>query len=163
MLCSSADLSLQQYLDGTDPQTPLAPTSHHPPTLLTVETFRMSHWAIPSHWDKSTPFFELNSLIMINHELPDHQNYSWGGGCHQLPGQYASVGFRHLPLSGWVCVCAWVSISTGKMWLWRVWATFSANGTRRSRKAPSVSWNAKPVLQLSSFQDVQKPSQEWVR
>lgn len=23
-----------------------------------------------------TPFFELNSLIMINHELPDHQNYS---------------------------------------------------------------------------------------
>ena len=134
-------LLLQQCLDGTDPGTPLAPASDHSPTFFPVPTFGVSHSAILGHQDQLTPFFELNSLLPITPELPDSSElFHQGGGRHQLPGQHASAGLLHLPPLG-------ASISTATSWLWRAWATFSANWWGRSARVPASLENAKPVWQ----------------
>ena len=59
------------------------------------------HSAVLDHLDLPTPVFELSSWLLINHELPDLSElfHHHEGNC-QLPGQYASVGLLHLPLSG---------------------------------------------------------------
>ena len=64
-------LLLQQCLEGTDPGMPLASGSDHSPSFFPVTTFGISHSAVQDHWDQPTPFFELNSLLLINHELPN--------------------------------------------------------------------------------------------
>ena len=78
-------LLLQQCLDGTDPGTPLAPASDHPPTFFLVATFGVSHSAVRDHRDQP-PFF--NSLLLpTNHELPDSSELFYrGGGRRQPPG-----------------------------------------------------------------------------
>ena len=94
-------LLLQQCLDGTDPGMPFAPASDHPPTLFPVTTFGVSHSSILGHRDQPTPFFELNSLLPINRELPDSSElFHRGVGRRQPPSQHASAGLLHLPLSG---------------------------------------------------------------
>ena len=100
-------LLLQQCLDGTDPGSPFPPASDHPPTFgvshssIHPPTFGVSHSAILSHRDQPTPFFESNSLLPINHELPDSSElFHRGGGRRQPPGQHTCAGLLHLPLSG---------------------------------------------------------------
>lgn len=65
-----------------------------------VATFRISHSAILSPRGQPTPFFELNSLLLINHELPDPSElFHLGGGHRQPPYQHASSGlYTCLPL-----------------------------------------------------------------
>lgn len=123
---------LQQYLDGTDPRTPLPPASNHPPTFCPVTTFGTSHSTIPSLQDQLTPFFKFNSLLLINHELPDSSEclHQGGGPVHH------SVNL-HLHAS-----CTYLSLGFyfhRTMWIWRAWASFSINWPRRSMKAPSIS------------------------
>ena len=50
-----------------------APSSSLPPpsSFFLASTFGISHSAVQDHWDQPTPFFELNSLLLINHELPN--------------------------------------------------------------------------------------------
>ena len=61
-------LLLRQCLDGTDPETPLAPASDYPPTFFPVATSGVSHSAVRDHRDQPPVF---NSLLPTNHELPD--------------------------------------------------------------------------------------------
>ena len=144
-------LLLQQCSDRRDPGTPLAPVSDHPPTFLPVPIFRISHSTILGHWDQPTPCFELNSLLPINHELPDTlELFCQQGGC-QLPGQHASAGLPHLPLVYFDC---------DDMAL--AWATFSPRLSRRSKRVLSLSKMQYQHSSCAFFQDVQKMSQdEW--
>lgn len=66
-----------------------------------------------SFQDQLTLFFAVKSSLPFNHELSElpelfHQSENH----HQLPGPPANAGILHLPLC--------VSISTMKMWSWRV-------------------------------------------
>lgn len=93
-------LLLQQCLDGTEPGTPLLPASDYPPTSFPIANFR-TFSAIPGLWDQPALCFELNSLLPNNHELSDPSElFHRSGGRYQLPGQPASAGLLHLPLSG---------------------------------------------------------------
>lgn len=79
---------------------PLAPTSNFPPAFFPVTAFRISHSDIFGLWDQPTPYFELNSLLPINHELLGWSELFHRGGClHQPPDQHASAGLLHLPLN----------------------------------------------------------------
>lgn len=92
-------LLLRQCLDRTDAGTPLA--SYCPPTFFPATSFGISHSAILGLPDQPTPRFELNSLFLINHELPSWSElFHPGGGLRQPPDQHASTGLLHLPLSG---------------------------------------------------------------
>ena len=85
-----------------------------------------------------TIFFNLNSLLPINHELPDSS---------ELFDRWS------LPSTSWsTCICGsptptslFASILTRTMWFWRMWATFFfyANWSRRSMRAHSISWKCK--------------------
>lgn len=68
-------LLLHQWLDQTHPETPLAPTSDHPPNFSAVAAIRISHSAVLHHWEQPTPVFELNSLLPIM-SFQFCQNYS---------------------------------------------------------------------------------------
>ena len=97
-------LLLQQCLGRTDPGTPLPLASDHPPTIFPATTFRTNQSAILSLWDQPTPFVELSSLLLINHELPDFSELFYPGeDRHPPPGEPASAGFLHLPLSLGFC------------------------------------------------------------
>lgn len=58
-------LLLYQWWDRTHPETPLAPTSDHPPNFSAIATIRISHSAVLHHWEQPTPIFELNFLLAI--------------------------------------------------------------------------------------------------
>ena len=85
-------LLLQQCLDGTDPETPLAPASDYPPTFFPVETSGVSNSAVRDRRDQP-PF--LNSLLPTNHELPDSSELFPGLVIMQLRASYTylSLGF----------------------------------------------------------------------
>ena len=70
------DLSFASTVFGQNrprdaPCSSFQPPSNHPPTFFPVATFGISHSAILSFRNQPTPFFELNSILPINHELPD--------------------------------------------------------------------------------------------
>ena len=93
-------LLLQHCWEGRDAWTPLAPASDYPPTFFPVATFGINHSTIFSLWDQPAPFFGLNSLLPINHELPGSSElFHPGGGLHQPCDQHASAGLPRLPLS----------------------------------------------------------------
>ena len=80
------------------PREPLAPASNYPPTFFPVATSGVSHSAVHAHQDQP-PFF--NALLPTNHELPDPSELFYrGGGRRQPPGEHATAGRLHLPLSG---------------------------------------------------------------
>ena len=122
-------LLLQQCLGGTDPGGPLPPSLRPPSIFFPVATFRTSPSVILGLWDQPALFFELNSLLPIN----------------QIPSRWRPPS-TWSPCMGWppTPTSLWASISTTVTWLWRAWATFSANWLRRSRRAPSLSWKWKP-------------------
>ena len=124
-------LLLQQCLDATDPGTPLAPASDHPPTFFPVATSGVSYSAVRDPRDQP-PFF--NSLLLpTNHELPDSSELFYRGGSpRKPPGLHATAGLL-TPTS------LSASISTATMWPWRVWVSFFANWPRRSARARGVS------------------------
>ena len=79
-----------------------------------------------------TPYYRSTMSSQI------HQNYSIGGACPPPPGQHASVGLQHLPLSlllFWPGRCG--SGGCGPRFF------FYANWSRRSMRAHSVSWKCK--------------------
>lgn len=130
-------LLFQQCLDRTDPGMPLLPDSNHLPTSVPVTTYRTIS-AILSFWEQSTPFSELNSLLLSNHQLPiSSELFHQGGDHYQLPIQ-PSAGLLHLPLFGLLIVT---------MWLKRAWVTSSAS-CLRSPRVLSFSWRCKPAWQL---------------
>lgn len=72
---------LQSLLESRAPEPPSQPT--------------------PAFQNQATPFFELCSLLPINHEPPNSSELSHqGGGCHQPPRRLASARLLHLPVSG---------------------------------------------------------------
>ena len=79
-MCSAAPricLLLQQCLDGTDPGTPLAPASDHPPTFFPVATSGVSHPAVHDHQDQPTFFNSLlPTRLLPNLSSQIRQNYS---------------------------------------------------------------------------------------
>ena len=95
-------LLLQQCLDGTYQGTPLTPASDYPLNILLVATFRISHSAVLNHQHTSTPFLELKSLLLINHEPPDslellHQEGR--GHCHnRLVNMHLQASYTSLSL-----------------------------------------------------------------
>ena len=94
-------LLLPQGLNSTDPGTPLCSSLPPASNLFSSRNLRISHSAILAQWDQPAPLFGLNSLLPINHELPDSSElFQRGGGRRQPPGQHASAGLLHLPLSG---------------------------------------------------------------
>ena len=125
-----------------------------PPTFSPVTTFIISHSAVLDHLDRPTPVFELNSWLLINHELPNlSESFHRHEGHCQLPGQHASVGLRHPPASGllfWPGGC-------GPLFQWIGWTDLrEAQGTKSLLKMQ----NQRNSCAL--FQDMQKPSQnEW--
>ena len=56
-------LLLHQWLDQTHPETPLPPTSDHPPNFFAIATIGISNSAVLHHWEQPRPIFELNSLL----------------------------------------------------------------------------------------------------
>ena len=94
-------LLLQQCLDGTYPGAPLTPASDYPSTFLLVANLRISHSAVLNHRDKSTPFFELKSLLLINHESPDSLEllHQGRGHCHNcLVNMHLQASYTSLSL-----------------------------------------------------------------
>ena len=69
-------LSLASYLASTvlgqNRHRDASCSSLQPPSnFFLAATFEISHSAVQDHWDQPTPFFELNSLLLINYELPN--------------------------------------------------------------------------------------------
>ena len=76
-----------------------------PPTmlqsLLESRALEPTSQPTPAFQNQATPFFELCSLLPINHEPPDLSELSYrGGGCHQPPRRLSSAHLLHLTLSG---------------------------------------------------------------
>ena len=117
----SWDLSLQQGLDGADPGTPLLST--YPPTSLLVTNFGAT--------SATLSLLPRPANLPKNHELPHlSELFPQGRGCYQPPGQPASTGLLHLPLSRllfqlWQCGSAWHGpllprVGQGEAWGHRV-------------------------------------------
>ena len=84
----------QQCLEGTDQGHPF----FQPPTNLLSRCLLRNHG---SHLRPANTSFEFNSLLVSDHELSNPLAlFHRGGGHCQLPGQAASAGLLHLPLSG---------------------------------------------------------------
>ena len=116
-----------------------------------VATTGISHSAILGHQDQPTPFFELNSSLPINHELPDSPELFYQGGSHHQPSGQPTSGLLH-PISFW----ASIDILTARMWLWRIWATFSMNWTREAQGHQVSLEKAKPARQPHPLPDCAK-------
>ena len=83
-----------------------------------------------------TPFFELNFLLLINHELQDSSElFHWGGGSRQLPGQNGSVGLLYILVSGLV-------FQPGQCGSGGV-GHFFHELAKETQRAQSVSWKCK--------------------
>ena len=121
-------------------QTQLPTTLQHFFSIFfPVAIFRISYAVILGHQDQPTPFFELNSLLPIDHGLPDSsESFHQGRGRCPPPGQQVSAGLLHLPASGLLFPLPQCDS--------RVWAPFSLNCSRRSTRAPTISWNCKTSM-----------------
>ncbi|KAJ8782259.1 hypothetical protein J1605_010238 [Eschrichtius robustus] len=118
-----------------------------------VATFRISHSAILSLQDRPTPFFELSSLSLINHEFPDSSQLFRGGGRRPPPVQHASVD-TYLSLSFYFDSNNGTLDGVGHFF--RQLAEEKCEGAQRLLKMQSQ------CCSRALFQDVRKPSQdEW--
>ena len=63
---------------------------------FSYQTFGTNHSASLRLWDKLTPFFEINFLLLINHMIPHSSElFPSGGSCHWPPGQPAAASLLH--------------------------------------------------------------------
>ena len=100
MLAGPSDVSLQQSLDGTDPEMPLALASDHPPTFFQSQPLESATQLSSVTGISVTIFFNLNALLLISHVLTDSSElFNPGGGLCPLSDQPASAGLRSPPLS----------------------------------------------------------------
>nr|XP_060151521.1 ferritin light chain-like [Globicephala melas] len=125
-----------------------------PSTFLPVATFGISHSAIPSLQDRPTPFFELSSLSLINHEFPGlSEFFHRGGGRRPPPVQHAS-GDTYLSLSFYFDSNNGTLDSVGH--IFRQLAEEKCEGAQRLLKMQNQ------CCGRALFQDARKPSQdEW--
>lgn len=130
VLTSPADLSLASAVFGRKRPRDASCSSLRPPSnLSSSRDLRSQTLSYPQ--DQPTPFFELNSLSTVSSQI--RQNYSTEveAAVNRLVN-ITSVGLLHLPLSG-------LLFRHAPMWLWRAWATHSANRPKRCTRAPNVS------------------------